>query len=85
MNIKLNYFTPLEVVQERLLETNTPEYLIDHIFYNFHIEGISRACLQEMMRHRHRASPSVKSTRYTLKELKQEEPFITLPDYRNSE
>ncbi|MDD5717591.1 MAG: FAD-dependent thymidylate synthase [Sulfuricurvum sp.] len=47
---------------------------LEHITYNFYIEGISRALLQELARHR-MASLSVKSTRYTLKELKDEEPF----------
>jgi thymidylate synthase (FAD) len=42
---------------------------LEHIQYTFDIDGISRACLQELARHRH-ASMSVKSTRYTLKELK---------------
>jgi len=43
---------------------------IEHLVYSFDIDGISRACLQELARHRV-ASLSVKSTRYTLKELKQ--------------
>ena len=47
---------------------------LEHIVYNFYIEGISRALLQELARHR-MASLSVKSTRYTLKELKDETPF----------
>jgi len=47
---------------------------LEHLNYTFDIDGISRACLQEVARHRH-ASPSVKSTRYTLKELKEERPF----------
>jgi thymidylate synthase (FAD) len=47
---------------------------LEHISYNFYIEGVSRALLQELARHR-MASPSVKSTRYTLKELKDEAPF----------
>ena len=42
---------------------------IEHISYNFKISGISRACLQELSRHRLQ-SLSVKSTRYTLRELK---------------
>jgi thymidylate synthase (FAD) len=42
---------------------------IEHISYNFDIDGVSRALLQELARHRI-ASYSVKSTRYTLKELK---------------
>lgn len=45
--------------------------ILEHVSYNFYIEGISRACLQELARHR-MASLSVKSTRYTLKELKEE-------------
>ncbi|MCK9371862.1 MAG: FAD-dependent thymidylate synthase [Sulfuricurvum sp.] len=47
---------------------------LEHIVYNFYIEGVSRALLQELARHR-MASLSVKSTRYTLKELKDEAPF----------
>ena len=47
---------------------------LEHLVYNFYIEGISRALLQELARHR-MASLSVKSTRYTLKELKDEEPY----------
>lgn len=48
---------------------------IEHLYYNFHISDISRAVLQELSRHR-MASLSVKSTRYTLKELKDEEYFV---------
>ena len=44
---------------------------LEHLYYNFYIQGISRALLQELARHRV-ASLSVKSTRYTLKELKKE-------------
>lgn len=47
---------------------------LEHLVYNFYIEGVSRALLQELARHRI-ASLSVKSTRYTLKELKNEESF----------
>ena len=53
---------------------------LEHITINFTINGVSRALLQELARHR-MASPSVKSTRYTLKELKDEEPFTRfIPD-----
>jgi thymidylate synthase (FAD) len=48
---------------------------LEHLVYTFDIDGISRACLQEVARHR-MASYSVKSTRYTLKELKDEGPFV---------
>jgi len=47
---------------------------LEHLVYNFYLEGISRALLQELARHR-MASLSVKSTRYTLKELKEEDPY----------
>lgn len=42
---------------------------LEHIIYTFDIDGISRACLQELARHRMQ-SLSVKSSRYTLGELK---------------
>jgi len=49
-----------------------------HLFYTFYIKGISRALLQELARHR-LASLSVKSTRYTLKELKEiKNPLIKI-------
>ena len=47
---------------------------LEHLSYTFYISGVSRALLQELARHRV-ASLSVKSTRYTLKELKEEESF----------
>lgn len=47
---------------------------LEHLTYTFYISGVSRALLQELARHR-MASPSVKSTRYTLKELKDEQSF----------
>lgn len=50
---------------------------LEHVTYNFYLSDISRALLQELARHRH-ASLSVKSTRYTLKELKTEKPFTWL-------
>ena len=53
---------------------------IEHINYNFEISGVSRALLQELARHR-MASYSVRSTRYTLKELKDENEFN---DFKNA-
>ena len=47
---------------------------LEHLSYNFYLKGISRALLQELARHR-MANLSVKSTRYTLKELKNESEF----------
>lgn len=48
---------------------------IEHLYMTFEITGISRACLQELVRHRI-ASYSVRSTRYTLRELKDEKSFL---------
>lgn len=47
---------------------------IEHLYYNFDIDGISRAVLQELARHRI-ASYTVRSSRYTLQELKKERKF----------
>jgi len=55
---------------------------LEHLVYSFYIQGISRALLQELARHRI-ASLSVKSTRYTLKELKEASPF-ELNDFENA-
>lgn len=60
---------------ERVGNKNKHSSTLEHLNYSFDIDGISRACLQELARHRH-ASMSVKSTRYTLRELKNEEPFV---------
>jgi len=48
---------------------------LEHLVYTFSISGISRALLQELARHR-MASPSVKSTRYTLGELAKESDIL---------
>jgi len=56
---------------------------LEHLVYTFYIKGVSRALLQELSRHRI-SSPSVKSTRYTLKELKISEPFKE-DDYSGAE
>ena len=49
---------------------------IEHLTYSYDIDGISRACLQQLCRHRI-SSYTVKSSRYTLKELKKELPFCS--------
>lgn len=54
---------------ERVGNKNKHASTLEHISYTFDVDGISRACLQELARHRMQ-SLSVKSTRYTLKELK---------------
>jgi thymidylate synthase (FAD) len=61
---------------DRVANKNKHASTIEHVSYNFDIDGISRACLQELARHRI-ASISVKSSRYTLKELRDEAPFVS--------
>ncbi len=56
---------------------------LEHLSFSFYIQGVSRALLQELARHRI-SSFSVKSTRYTLKELKNIEPFRE-DDYNKAE
>ena len=51
------------------------EGVLEQLVYWFDVDGISRACLQELARHR-TARLTVKSTRYTLKELKKETEFF---------
>jgi len=48
--------------------------VLEQLVYTFEIDGISRACLQELVRHR-TARLTVKSSRYTLNELKHEGSF----------
>lgn len=65
---------------ERVGKKYKHESVLEHIVFNFYIEGISRACLQELARHR-MASLSVKSTRYTIRKLlkywnKEKECFV---------
>lgn len=60
---------------DRVGNKNKHASTLEHLTYSFYISGVSRALLQELARHRI-ASLSVKSTRYTLKELKEEAPFM---------
>ena len=46
--------------------------------YHLSIKNISRALLQELMRHDDMLGATVKSTRYTLKELKDEKDFVEI-------
>ena len=59
------------------------ESVLEHSLLVFDIT-MSRATLQELARHRH-ISLTVKSTRYTLKELKNEESFYLESDFRCQE
>lgn len=60
---------------DRIINKNKHGSIAEHCTVNFDIRGVSRALLQEVARHRH-ANITVASTRYRLKELKLEEPFV---------
>lgn len=77
-----NYACPSDTLAEadialldRLVHKEQHLSITEHIVYSFNIEGLPRYALQELCRHR-LASYSVKSTRYTLKELANEKPFV---------
>ena len=70
---------------DRILNKHKHNSVAEHIVYSFAIDGISRACLQQLTRHRI-GSFTVESTRYTLsKELKHEEPFTEYTDFNDQE
>lgn len=61
---------------ENIVNVKKHESVIEHISFNFNVDGFSRLCLQELVRHRI-ASYTAESTRYTLnKMIKDFEPFI---------
>lgn len=62
---------------DRVGNLNKHQSVLEHLVFNFRIEGVSRMILQEFARHRI-ASLSVKSTRFTLQELTKEEPFTDI-------
>lgn len=77
-----NYESPTDSISnddkellDRLIKKSKHESIIEHVVYCVSIKGLPRFVLQELARHRI-ASYSVRSTRYTLKELRDEEPFI---------
>lgn len=61
---------------ERVGNKNKHSSTLEHLVYTFDIDGIPRYVLQELARHRV-ASYSVKSSRYTMKEIKDEQSFCT--------
>ena len=63
----------LDLIKRVILQANH-DSTSEHCVFNFFIQGISRLNLMELTRHR-LASYSVKSTRYTLKELRNETEF----------
>lgn len=69
-SVTKNYFS-LGVKDKNLIQkiiANGHTSTLEHLTYSFLIDGVSRACLQEVARHRI-AGLSVQSSRYTLKKL----------------
>lgn len=64
----------MQVILKHYSNLNTEKYE-EHISYNFDISEVSRALLQELARHRI-SSFSVKSSRYTLGELKDRKSVV---------
>jgi len=54
-----------EIAYLKTLIQRGHESVLEHVVYVFSVEGLSRACLQQLARHRH-ISLSVKSTRWAL-------------------
>ena len=87
-----NYDAPTDSITDtdkefldRVINKHKHSSVAEHIVYSFTIDGISRACLQQLTRHRI-GSFTVESTRYTLsKELKSEEPFTEYTDFDDQE
>ena len=67
MKVELKHYTGIDLKHK------------EHFSYTFYIEGVSRALLQELMRHTH--DPSVESTRYVIgDQLRNEKPFVSWLD-----
>lgn len=69
---------------DRIINKHKHASTAEHLVYRYTINGVSRACLQEIARHR-MASPSVRSSRYTLTELRKEPSFTSYTDMDHQE
>ena len=67
-------FTPREVLAKIIAAGH--ESVLEHINLTYSVKWLSRACLQELARHRH-ISLSVESTRHTLRKYLADEEAIT--------
>ena len=61
-----NHYVPHEKLERAIKDKH--ESVLEHITLTYSVKGLSRACLQELARHRH-ISLSVESTRHTLDEI----------------
>ena len=84
-NSPTDELTPSDIaLLDRVINKHNHASTAEHLVYRFNITGISRACLQELCRHRI-ASLSVRSSRYTLTELRKELPFTEYTDMQDQE
>ena len=65
-DFEVNYEKEKELLQKIIKLGH--ESILEHINLTYRVENLSRACLQELARHRH-ISLSVESTRYTLRKV----------------
>ena len=66
-------FVPAEVLG-RIIKAGH-ESILEHINLTYSVKGLSRACLQELARHRH-ISLSVESTRHTLRKYLESKQWV---------
>ena len=66
-------YVPHEKLERAIKDRH--ESILEHINLTFSIKGLSRACLQELARHRH-ISLSVESTRHTLRKHLESEQWV---------
>ena len=66
-------FVPKEVLMRAIRAGH--EATLEHITLTYSVKGLSRACLQELSRHRH-ISLSVESTRHTLRKQLEDEQWV---------
>ena len=57
--------------------------ILEHIYFTYSIKELSRACLQELARHRH-ITLSVESTRYTLRKNLNDDDFVNTALFNNN-
>jgi len=74
--VETNYVDLLYIHYSKEIPYNNLNISNHLIFVTLKFKNISRALLQELMRHDDYIAATIKSTRYTLKELKNEQEFI---------
>ena len=68
-----NHYVPHEKLERAIKDKH--ESVLEHITLTYSVKELSRACLQELSRHRH-ISLSVESTRHTLRKQLENEQWV---------